>query len=59
MFQTLAGSLIILLAILGITFVLAVLVTALLRWIFLTDVEAAETTNVYEPSTVYPFRKAA
>ena len=59
MFQTLTGSLIILLGILGMIFVLALLVTALLRWIFLTDVEAAETTNVYEPPTVYPFRKAA
>jgi len=59
MFQTLTGSLIILLAVLGIIFALALLVTALLRWIFLTDVEAAETTNVYEPPTVYPFRKAA
>ena len=59
MFQTLTGSLIILLAILGMIFFLALLVTALLRWIFLTDVEAAETTNVYEPPTVHPFRKAA
>ena len=59
MFQTLTGSLIILMCILGIIFVFALFVTAWLRWIFLTDEEAAETTTVYEPSTVYPLRKAA
>ena len=59
MFQTLAGSLIILLVMLGIIFVLALLLTALLRWIFLTDIEAAETTTVDEPPMAYPHRKAA
>lgn len=59
MFQTLAGSLIILLGMLGIIFVLALLLTALLRWIFLTDIEAAETTTVHEPAMTYPHRKAA
>ena len=58
MFQTLPGSLIILLCILAIIFAFAVLVTALLRWMFLTDEEAADTTTVYEP-TGYPYRKAA
>ena len=58
-FQTLSGSLVILLAILGIIFVIALFVTALLRWIFLTDVEAAETTTVSEPSSEPQFRQAA
>ena len=59
MFQTLTGSLIILLCILGIILVFALFVTASLRWIFLTDVEAAETTTVNEPSAEYRFRRAA
>ena len=58
-FQTLSGSLVILFAMLGIIFVLALLGTALLRWIFLTDVEAAETTTVSEPSSEHRFRQAA
>ena len=59
MFQTLTGSLIILVSMLGIIFVFALLMTAWLRWIFLTEVEAAHTTTVYQPSTEYPFRNAA
>jgi hypothetical protein len=59
MFNTLTGSLIILFSILAIIAALALFLTALLRWIFLTDEEAAETTTVYEPSTDYPLRKAA
>ena len=58
-FQTLSGSLVILFAILGIILILALLGTALLRGIFLTDVEAAETTTVCDPSTEHEFRRAA
>ena len=58
-FQTLSGSIVILLAILGIIFVIALLGTALLRWIFLTDMEAAETTTVSEPPSEHQFRQAA
>ena len=59
MFQTLTGSLIIILCMLGIIVVFALFTAALLRWLFLTDVEAAETTTVYEPTRVHPFRRAA
>ena len=59
MFDTLLGSLILLFCILAIIVVCALFLTALLRWIFLTDEEAADTTTVYEPSTDYPLRKAA
>ena len=59
MFDTVTGSLIILSCILAILVAFALFMTALLRWMFLTDEEAAETTTVYEPSTVYPLRKAA
>ena len=59
MFQTLTGSLIILFAMLAIIFAFALFMTAVLRWIFLTDVELAETTTVREPTTVYSIRKAA
>ena len=58
-FQTLSGSLVILFAMLGIIFILALLGTALLRGIFLTDVEAAETTTVSDPSSEHGFRQAA
>jgi hypothetical protein len=53
------GSLIILFSILAMIAVLALFLTALLRWMFLTEEEAAETTTVYEPSTDYALRKAA
>ena len=59
MFNTVTGSLIILFSILTIIAVLALFLTALLRWMFLTDEEAAETTTVYQPSLDYPLRKAA
>jgi hypothetical protein len=59
MFQTLTGSLIILFAMLAIIFAFALFMTAVLRWIFFTDVELAETTTVHEPTTVYSIRKAA
>ena len=59
MFQTLTGSLIILFTMLAIIFIFALFMTAVLSWIFLTDVELAETTTVPDPSTVYPIRKAA
>jgi len=59
MFQTLTGSFIILVAMFGIIFIFAVCLAAWLTWIFLTDEEAAETTTVYEPSMVHPFRQAA
>ena len=58
-FQTLIGSVVILFAMLGIIFVVALLATAMLRGIFLTDVEAADTTTVSEPSTEHRFRQAA
>ncbi|HET9606220.1 MAG TPA: hypothetical protein VFO87_04170 [Nitrospira sp.] len=59
MFNTVTGSLIILFSILAIITALALFLTALLSWMFLTEEEAAETTTVYEPSTDYPLRKAA
>ena len=59
MFNTVTGSLIILFSILVIIAALALFLTALLRWMFLTEEEAAETTTVYEPSPDYPLRKAA
>jgi hypothetical protein len=59
MFQTLTGSLVILFAMVGIIVVFALFMTAVLRWLFLTDVERAGATTVYEPSTAYRFRKAA
>ena len=59
MFNTVTGSLIILFSILVIIGALALFLTALLSWLFLTEEEAAETTTVYEPSTDYPLRKAA
>ena len=59
MFNTVTGSLIILFSILAIIAALALFLTALLGWMFLTEEEAAETTTVYEPSPDYPLRKAA
>jgi type IV secretory pathway VirB2 component (pilin) len=59
MFQTLTGSLAILFAVVGIIFVFALFMTAVLRWLFLTDVEMAETTTVFEASSEYHLRKAA
>jgi hypothetical protein len=59
MFDTVLGSVILLLTMGGIMLVIALFVTAFLRWVFLTDEELAETTNVGEPSTAYQFRKAA
>jgi hypothetical protein len=59
MFNTVTGSLIVLFSILAIIAALALFLTALLRWMFLTEEEAAETTTVYEPSPDYPLRKAA
>ncbi|HTL61546.1 MAG TPA: hypothetical protein VL261_07865 [Nitrospira sp.] len=59
MFDTLTGSLIIVCGMLGIIAVFALCMTGLLRWLFLTDVEMAETTSVYDPATAYPSRRAA
>jgi hypothetical protein len=59
MFDTVLGSVILLTAMLGIIFVLALFLTGILRWIFLTDQEWAETTTVRQPSTVSQLRKAA
>jgi hypothetical protein len=59
MFQTLTGSLIIFVCMFAIFFAFALFVTALLRWIFLTDEEASEATVLREPSLTYPYRKAA
>ena len=59
MFDTVTGSLIILSCILAIMVAFALFLTALLREMFLTEEEAAETTTVYEPSTDYPLGKAA
>ncbi len=59
MFDTLLGSVILLVAMLGIIFVLALFVTALVRSIFLTDEELTGTTTVHEPSMADQFRKAA
>ena len=59
MFDTVTGSFIILSCILAILVAFALFLTALLRWMFLTDEEAAETTTVYDPATAYPLRKAA
>jgi hypothetical protein len=59
MFQTLTGSFAVLMAMLGIIFAFALFMTAVLRWLFLSDGGMAEATSVYEPSTDYRFRKAA
>ena len=59
MFDTVLGSVILLAAMLGIIFVLALFMTAFLRSVFLTDQEWAETTTVRQPSTVPHFHKAA
>ena len=59
MFDTVPGSVILLLAMLGIIFVLALFVTAFMRWIFLTDEELAETTTVHDPLAADHFQKAA
>ena len=59
MFDTVLGSVILLMAMLVIMFAFALFVTAWLRWMFLTDEELAETATVHEPSTAYPLRKAA
>ena len=59
MFDTGLGSIILLSTMLGIIFVLALLATAWLRWVFLTDEEAAETTTVHEPSMAPSYRKGA
>jgi hypothetical protein len=59
MFQTLPGSLIILVAMLGLIAVFALCMTGVLRWLFLSDVEMAETTSVHDPATDYPSRRAA
>ncbi len=59
MFDTVLGSVIILSTMLAIIFVLALVATAWLRWLFLTDEEAVETTTLHEPSMTYSYRKAA
>ncbi|HEY7129867.1 MAG TPA: hypothetical protein VH332_09360 [Nitrospira sp.] len=59
MFDTVLGSVLLLLTMAGIMFVIALFVTAFLRWVFLTDEELAETTTVGEPSTAHQYRKAA
>ena len=59
MFDTVLGSVLLLLTMGGIMFVIALFVTAFLRWVFLTDEELAETTTVGEASTAYQYRKAA
>lgn len=59
MFQTLTGSLIILLAILGIIFILALFTTALLRWIFGTEDEAVPWSAMAAPAQSSSLRRAA
>ncbi|HEU4504929.1 MAG TPA: hypothetical protein VFR79_08865 [Nitrospira sp.] len=59
MFQTLTGSLIILLAILGIIFILALFMTALLRWIFGTADDAVAWSAMATPAQISSLRRAA
>ncbi len=59
MFQTLTGSLIILLAILGIIFTLALSMTALLRWIFGTEDDAVAWSAMAAPAQISSLRRAA
>jgi hypothetical protein len=59
MFHTLTGSLIIFVCMFAIVFAFALFMTALLRWIFLTDEETLETAALREPPMAYPYRKAA
>ena len=59
MFDTLSGSLILVFAMLGIISFFALCMTGLLRWLFLSDVELADTTSVDESSTAYPLDRAA
>ena len=58
MFDTVLGSIIILLTMLAIIFVLALVATAWLRGLFLKDEEATTTASLREPSA-YAYRKAA
>jgi hypothetical protein len=59
MFQTLTGSLIILLCIVTIIFAFAFFMTALLRWIFGTQDEAVAWSAMAAPTRIATLRRAA
>jgi len=59
MFQTLTGSLLILLAVLGIIFIFALFMTALLRWIFGTEDDAVAWSAMAEPARISSLQRAA
>jgi hypothetical protein len=59
MFATLTGSLIILLSMLGIIFAFALLMTALLRWMFGTKDDAVAGPAVTAPARISSLRRAA
>jgi hypothetical protein len=59
MFQTLTGSLLILLVMLGIIFVFALFMTALLRWIFGTEDDAVAWSAIATPARVSSLQRAA
>jgi hypothetical protein len=59
MFQTLTGSLLILLAVLGIIFIFALFMTALLRWIFGTEDDAVAWSAMAAPAQISSFQRAA
>jgi hypothetical protein len=59
MFQTLTGSLIILFAMVAIVFAFAVLITAVLRWIFGRDDETVAWSAMAAPARIASLRRAA
>ena len=59
MFATLTGSLIILFGMLGIIFAFALVLTALLRWIFGTENDAVAWSAMAAPTRISSLRKAA
>lgn len=59
MFQTLTGSLIIFLAMLGIIFVFALFMTALLRWIFGKEGTVVAWSAKAAPARIASLRRAA
>jgi hypothetical protein len=59
MFATLTGSLIILFGMLGIIFAFALILTALLRWIFGTEDDVVAWSAMAAPTRISSLKKAA
>ena len=59
MFQTLTGSLLILLGVLAIIFAFALVLTAWLRWMFREQDEAITWSTAAEPRRMPPLPRAA